>query len=163
MASLHLAQEIFKLIYPVGSIYLSTSTTNPSTYFGGTWEQVAKGSYLLGYSANNTWFDKPGQSKGSANGPGNWNTNNHTLTIDQMPNHIHGFQMAGTRLDTNGDGSMRMQAAVNAGSGNFWNVSLARNGAGSHDGSMTGTGGGKGHNHFHVSPYYIVVVWKRTA
>lgn len=24
-------------------------------------------------------------------------------------------------------------------------------------------GGGKGHNHFHVSPYYIVVVWKRTA
>ena len=88
-------------------------------------------------------------------------TESTTLTIDQMPHHIHGFQMAGTRLDTNGDGSMRMQAAVNAGSGNFWNVSLARNGAGSHDGSMTGTGGGQGHTH--NIPYTTVVVWKRTA
>lgn len=78
-----------------------------------------------------------------------------------MPNHIHGFQMAGTRLDTNGDGNMRMQAAVNAGSGNFWNVSLARSGAGSHDGSMTGTGGGKGHSH--AIPYIAVSVWRRTA
>lgn len=88
-------------------------------------------------------------------------TESTTLTIDQMPNHIHGFQMAGTRLDSNGDGNMRMQAAVNAGSGNFWNVSLARNGAGSHDGSMTGTGGGQGHTH--NIPYTTVVVWKRTA
>lgn len=78
-----------------------------------------------------------------------------------MPSHIHGFQMAGTRLDTNGDGQMRMQSAVNAGSGNFWNVSLARIGAGSHNGSMTGAGGDKGHTH--TIPYTGVAVWKRTA
>lgn len=149
MAKLHLAQEILDIIYPVGSIYLSWNSTNPSTYFGGTWTQL-KGGFLYGFV----------ESPGTGNGTGT-STNSHTLTIDQMPNHIHGFQMAGTRLDTNGDGSMRMQAAVNAGSGNFWNVSLARTGAGSHDGSMTGTGGGKGHSH--AIPYIAVSVWRRTA
>lgn len=150
MASLHLAQEIFKLIYPVGSIYLSTSTTNPSTYFGGTWEQVAKGTYLLGYDGGNTWFDKPGQNKGSKNGPGSWNTDNHTLTIDEIPSHNHEIDI----------GSF-------ANGGEDWNSIknghiAPKNNQGTRFTTRT-RGGGKGHNHFHVSPYYIVVVWKRTA
>lgn len=33
-------------IYPVGSIFISTVNTNPSTYFGGTWERI-KGRFLL--------------------------------------------------------------------------------------------------------------------
>lgn len=150
MASLHLSQEIFKLIYPVGSIYLSTSTTNPSTYFGGTWEQVAKECYLLGYNSSNTWFDKPGQNKGSKNGPGGWNTANTTLTIDQIPSHNHEIDI----------GSF-------ANGGEDWNSIknghiAPQNNQGTRFTTRT-RGGGKGHNHFHVSPYYIVVVWKRTA
>lgn len=155
MASLHLAQEIFKLIYPVGSIYLSTSTTNPSTYFGGTWEQVAKESYLLGYNGNNTWFDQPGQYKGSKNGPGNWNTNNHALTIDQMPSHNHSFTKGVSGAYENVYIAARSTAGMtNQGSGYGLCAGYS---------SIDKTGGGQGHNHFHVSPYYIVVVWKRTA
>lgn len=32
--------------YPIGSIYLSTSSTSPSSLFGGTWEQI-KGKFLF--------------------------------------------------------------------------------------------------------------------
>ena len=36
-------KTICNLIYPVGAIYESTSNTNPSTYFGGTWKQIFNG------------------------------------------------------------------------------------------------------------------------
>lgn len=168
MASLHLAKEIFNLIYPVGSIYLSTSTTNPSTYFGGTWEQVAKESYLLGYNGSNTWFDRPGQNKGSANGPGNWssngnsgNTGSTTLNINQIPAHSHKTNWGQSRTEAAGYG-------LSPGGGFTDRTIVLMDDARKEN--TNNSGGTQGHvhslnnhNHFHVSPYYIVVVWRRTA
>lgn len=36
------------IFYPVGSIYQSTDSTNPSQFIGGTWERYAKGRNLIG-------------------------------------------------------------------------------------------------------------------
>ena len=41
------------IIYPIGSIYLSVVSTNPSEYFGGTWEQIGSGRVLMGVTDNN--------------------------------------------------------------------------------------------------------------
>ena len=46
--------------YPVGSVYISFVNTNPSTYFGGTWEQI-KDRFLIG--AGNKY--SPGSTGGS--------------------------------------------------------------------------------------------------
>ena len=53
--------------YPVGSIYITTTNTNPSTFIGGTWEQI-QDRFLIG--AGNTY---------NANATGGNNTHTHTL------------------------------------------------------------------------------------
>jgi hypothetical protein len=65
----------FNLIYPVGSIYMSTVNVNPATLFGGTWEQL-EDRFLLGAGTTYTAGDTGGESE-------------HTLTVDEMPSHTH--------------------------------------------------------------------------
>ena len=67
---------VINTIYPVGSIYMSVSNTNPSTLFAGTtWTQL-KDRFLLG--AGDTY------SGGSTGGEAT-----HTLTINEIPSHSH--------------------------------------------------------------------------
>ena len=68
--------EIFQKIYPIGSIYLSTVSTNPNSLFGfGTWEQI-QDRFLL--AAGNSY------AAGSTGGE-----TEHTLTVDEIPSHTH--------------------------------------------------------------------------
>lgn len=67
--------EIRDKLYPIGSIYLSVNSADPSDLFGGTWEQL-KDKFLLG--AGDTY--EAGSTGGEAE---------HTLTVDEMPSHSH--------------------------------------------------------------------------
>ena len=68
-------QNIFDSIYPVGSIYMTINEVNPSTLFGGVWEQI-KDTFLLGSGD----VYEAGTTGGEAT---------HTLTINEMPAHTH--------------------------------------------------------------------------
>ena len=39
-------REVFLSMYPIGSIFITVSSIEPSTVFGGTWEKLPDGYYL---------------------------------------------------------------------------------------------------------------------
>ena len=160
--------DLYNLIYPIGSIYLSVNSVDPSTIFGGTWEQI-KDTFLL--SGGDTY------SIGSTGGEAT-----HTLTIDEMPSHNHSaisssdgdhnhslVSITGTDdlnfingtnefLIQNSDTTMGWSSAVNT------SLKYGSTGnAGSHSHSLTvnSTGGSQPHNN--MPPYLTINVWKRVA
>jgi hypothetical protein len=72
-----LVQSIFNQIYPVGAVYISTSSTSPATLFGGTWTAIGGGRVLQTVSGSSP---AAGQ---------NYGTNSHTITEANMPVHDH--------------------------------------------------------------------------
>lgn len=66
---------IFELIYPVGSIYMSTNNVNPKNLFGGTWEEI-QGKFLLA---------RDGSHEAGTIGGAEY----VTLTTEQIPAHSH--------------------------------------------------------------------------
>ena len=75
--------NIYDVVYPVGCIYESTSSTNPSTLFTGTtWSAFGQGKMLVGLDPNDADFNSTSDSGGSKT---------VTLTTDQIPSHNHSF------------------------------------------------------------------------
>ena len=67
--------KITKLVYPVGSIYMTLSTDDPATIFGGAWEKI-EGKFLLGSSENFATGTTGGEQS-------------HVLTTAELPSHTH--------------------------------------------------------------------------
>lgn len=150
-------QALANLLYPVGSIYLAVNSTNPSTLFGGTWEQI-QGKFLLG--CNSTY------SNGSTGGEAT-----HTLTTNEMPSHGHSASTNTTGghrhtfkgwWTTTGGGSAqyacvsRSELSDAAEYGSF-----ATAGDHSHTVTVNNAGGGTAHNN--MPPYLAVYMWKRVS
>ena len=74
--------KLMKLIYPVGSLYWSSKSTNPSSLFGGTWVQI-KDRFVL---ACGDTYKTVGATGGASS---------VTLSVDNMPTHNHSFTPSG--------------------------------------------------------------------
>lgn len=134
-----LLEDIANALYPVGSIYMSVNDTNPSTFFGGTWEAWGAGKVPVGVDTNDTNFatvEKTGGEK------------QHTLTIAEMPAHNHTIPCTPTAND--GSEPTYQAAQVNAEATGNHNSIVA-----------VSSGGGSPHNN--LQPYITCYMWKRTA
>ena len=127
-------------VYPVGSIYFSVSSINPSNYFGGTWTRFAEGEVLLCVDANDTdaTINTPNQNGGAKT---------VTLTTNTIPSHRHNWSQQ-TKANASGTSSI---------------IRLTTYTATSKEGDTSGekTGGDAAHNN--LQPYITCYIWLRTA
>ena len=86
--------NIWSIIYPVGAIYMSATSTSPQTLFGGTWEQI-KGRFMYACEDSGITAGDTGGAKSVSYTPAGSNSGgsvgNTTLTTDQIPSHNHSF------------------------------------------------------------------------
>lgn len=61
---MHNRKVLADIIYPVGSIYMSVNSTNPSTYYGGTWVAWGAGRVPVGINTADADFKTVEQTGG---------------------------------------------------------------------------------------------------
>lgn len=153
MATLKISQEILNIIYPVGSVYMSTNSTNPSTLFGGNWTKI-EGRFL--WATGNT----PMTTGGSGT------TDSTVLTIDQIPSHHHSNNSI-VWDDTNGlgytwwIGANGVKAGAMKADSDEDGIVAPWMGHGKFNTSSTG--GTQGHTHTYMPPYFEVYMWYRIS
>lgn len=152
-----IAKYLLLKVYPIGSIYISNSSTNPGVIFGfGTWVQI-KDKFIL--AAGTTYAN--GTTGGEAA---------HTLTVAEMPSHNHTITDPGhshsayAYIDRGADDNNH--TGPNFGSGDTngaqddlnqdVTVSSATTGI-----TLSSSGGGQAHNN--MPPYIVKYIWERTA
>lgn len=121
--------------WPVGSVFLSVSSTNPSSLLGfGTWVRIAEGQFLVGQKTGDSDF-------GSAENTGG--SKNHTHNVD-VPSTTSGSPSDTATVDNNLDGST---------------VTVASD-VHTHD---TDPAAVTSDNNSDLPPYFVIYAWKRTA
>lgn len=173
------------VIFPVGAIYITAGNTNPGTFLGGTWTQIAEGRTLIGVGTLGGDTYAAGATGGAAS---------VSLTIGQMPAHDHGgvtgVQSAdhthsgtvssagghthatninqwaeggtstGTYQTTNAATTAGAEIQIDSAGGHTHTITLDNSSA-SHAHAVTTQGGGGAHEN--RMPYLAVYFWQRTA
>lgn len=89
-------QDTASKLYPIGSVYISFNSTDPSTLFGGTWTRL-KDTFLL---VNGDTY-APNTTGGSAT---------KTIGVNNLPKHTHSCSTVGNH--THARGSMEIVGKI---------------------------------------------------
>ena len=184
-----LKNEFILACYPVGSIYMSTSSTNPGSLFGGTWVAWGSGRVPVGVNTTDTNFNTVEKTGGEST---------VTLSVYNMPSHYHTVnshnhsipRLSGTaasngahthkithKYESNASINGRAARITSGGSKTTTTNSDVSDikSAGAHTHSIStnaGTTGntspntnsrGSGSAHNNLQPYITCYMWKRTA
>lgn len=122
-----------EIVYPIGSIYLSFSNTNPNLLFDiGEWETI-EDKFLLGAGTHLV-----GETGGEET---------HLLTIDELPSHSHQYKRHSLYRDD-------MEPTTGKDAYGVSNKTLDER-----LGTTELSGENKPHNN--MPPYLVVYIWKR--
>ena len=172
-------------LFPIGAIYLTAGNTNPGSFLGGTWAQIAQGRTLIGVGTLGSDTYAGGVTGGAA-----W----VTLTTTEMPWHAHGGNTGGQSNDHSHTGytsesgwHAHSGTVASAYGGGYIGSAGLEEGKGAPDWQAVGMGGAGNHTHtvqtYGVSanhshdlnpeggsgahenrmPFLAVYFWQRTA
>ena len=133
------------VVYPVGAIYISYSSTSPATLFGGTWVAIT-GRFL--YANADT---------------GTGGSNTQTLSVDNLPN-IHGYLGIRGIDDSFMSGNNTIAEGVfkrDSYSDRCYLIERAGGFYAGYGGFTMNFGSGTAHNN--MPAYQSVYCWRRTA
>ena len=135
-------ENIMLSTYPVGSIYMSVSNTNPSTLFGGTWEAWGKGRVPIGVNETDSDFNAVEKTGGEKT---------HVLTLSEMPRHLHTMDSAVSIKDS----IVSNDTGLYQGSGAITFTTIGK--------VVKTDDAGESIGHNNLPPYITCYMWKRTA
>lgn len=168
-------------LFPIGAVYITAGNTNPGTFLGGTWSQIAQGRTLIGVGTLGTDTYAAADTGGAAR---------VTLTTTEMPSHNHGGATGGQSANhshtgyTSSDGwhehAIPGQIWTETAGGLTWANGIFKpqqvntGGAGLHSHTVQTYGSSNDHSHSITSqgsdaahenrmPYLAVYFWQRTA
>lgn len=148
--------KIVDLIYPIGAIYISVTSTSPETLFGGTWSAFGAGRTLVGLDSGDTDFDATEETGGAKTVAGDPHSHSLSAANAGVP---YGLNSTKTYVNRNGP-------AVSVADANVETTSWSGAGAT----TITTSLGLEGDTDSEspaatsvVQPYIVTYMWKRTA
>ena len=130
--------------WPINSVYISTTSANPSTTLGfGTWASFGTGQVMVGHDTTQSEFSTLGATGGSKT---------HTLTAAEMPAHTHIQNPHSHALDVIGGTGIALLGSV---------AVLGVGSTGTTTASNQSAGGDGSHNN--LQPFIVVRFWQRVA
>lgn len=143
--------DIWKTVYPIGSIYISTVQTNPAVIFGGgEWISFGIGKTLVGVDGSDSDFSSAEKTGGSKDIPKHSHTQNAKFEI-RPGNYASVYTESGWNTSIS--------------KGSTWNADLDMTSA-SHKGdrvTIAGETGTTGTGKNNMPPYITVYMYKRIA
>lgn len=145
--------DIIDIIYPIGSIYLTINSQNPSEIIGGKWELWGEGKTIVGVDTSQTEFDHVEKTGGEKN---------HLLSIHETPSHTHALEPNGSAYSFAwGSNKGNVYVNVNAIGGAS---PSGTNYLYTHQGEWNQTGAsGSTQPHNNLQPYITCYMWKRIS
>ena len=152
--------ELFNLIYPVGSIYINTTGTNPSTFFGGTWVPWGSGRVPVGVDTSQEEFNIAEKTGGEKQ-------HRHDFKIalwDCNYSPAGGYAGMGTP-SSNSAGAFKYSTGEFAGAQPNGTVSQKTGTTGAQETKTTNLEVSEGDTtlNSNLSPYITCYMWKKTA
>lgn len=145
--------NMWSTIYPVGSIYLTVTPTNPGEIWGGTWELWGQGRVPVGYNPGDNDFKTVEQVGGSKNLQSHSHSWSGSMDIRGVRGsngswYEPGWPTSGRTTNVN----IGFQGYSSSGSCALYTMTMS--------GTTSSSGTGTAQN---LQPYIVCYMWKRKA